>query len=294
MTVESGECEPVAMDSEDMLFMLYTSGSTGNPKGVAHTQAGYLLYASLTHKLVFDCREGDVFGCVADIGWITGHSYVVYGPLANGVTTLLFESTPTYPHPGQAVILLILSTLILTFSVDRSILGDCSTVESEPTLHCPYGNPAVNQARKRTCWQIRSKLAKNPGFGGKIFGAITRKPEKKFLETVLYIKGEPINVEAWHWYNKVVGKDKCVVVDTWWQTETGGICISPRPSAPGAEIRPGMPMRPMYGIWPAILNEQVIIYTTNCHSILKFSCWLKFWYGTFDLIWFFPSFREKS
>lgn len=101
MAKESGECEPVALDSEDILFMLYTSGSTGNPKGVAHSQAGYLLYASLTHRLVFDCREGDIFGCVADIGWITGHSYVVYGPLANGVTTLLFESTPTYPHAGR-------------------------------------------------------------------------------------------------------------------------------------------------------------------------------------------------
>lgn len=97
---ESGECEPAVLDSEDLLFMLYTSGSTGNPKGIVHSQAGYLLYASLTHSLVFDCKEGDIFGCVADIGWITGHSYVVYGPLANGVTTLLFESTPTYPNPG--------------------------------------------------------------------------------------------------------------------------------------------------------------------------------------------------
>ena len=101
MTKVSGECEPVAMDSEDSLFMLYTSGSTGNPKGIVHSQAGYLLYASLTHKLVFDCHEGDIFGCVADIGWITGHSYVVYGPLANGVTPLLFESTPVYPDPGR-------------------------------------------------------------------------------------------------------------------------------------------------------------------------------------------------
>jgi acyl-CoA synthetase (AMP-forming)/AMP-acid ligase II len=103
MIKESGECEPAVLDSEDLLFMLYTSGSTGNPKGVAHSQAGYLLYASLTHKLVFDCNEGDIFGCVADIGWITGHSYVVYGPLANGVTTLLFESTPTYPDPGRSM-----------------------------------------------------------------------------------------------------------------------------------------------------------------------------------------------
>lgn len=109
MTKVSGECEPVAMDSEDLLFMLYTSGSTGNPKGVAHSQAGYILYASLTHKLVFDCHPGDIFGCVADIGWITGHSYVVYGPLANGVTTLLFESTPTYPDPGNLILIEVLS-----------------------------------------------------------------------------------------------------------------------------------------------------------------------------------------
>lgn len=113
MTTVSGECEPVAMDSEDLLFMLYTSGSTGNPKGVAHSQAGYILYASLTHKLVFDCHPGDIFGCVADIGWITGHSYVVYGPLANGVTTLLFESTPTYPDPGNLILIEVLFSLFL-------------------------------------------------------------------------------------------------------------------------------------------------------------------------------------
>lgn len=214
MIKESGECEPAVLDSEDLLFMLYTSGSTGNPKGVAHSQAGYLLYASLTHKLVFDCNEGDIFGCVADIGWITGHSYVVYGPLANGVTTLLFESTPTYPDPGR-----------YWETVQRLKVNQFYTAPTAIRLLIKHGDEHVE------------------------------KYDLSSLRTLGSV-GEPINVEAWDWYNKVVGKEKCVVVDTWWQTETGGICISPRPSAPGSEIRPGMPMRPMYGISPAILSEK--------------------------------------
>lgn len=135
MAKESGECEPAVMDSEDLLFMLYTSGSTGNPKGVVHSQAGYLLYASLTQRLVFDCKEGDIFGCVADIGWITGHSYVVYGPLANGVTTVLFESTPTYPNPGDFLFYRV--TLVFSFFLKincRSILGDCSAFKNQSIL----------------------------------------------------------------------------------------------------------------------------------------------------------------
>nr|CAH0113534.1 unnamed protein product [Daphnia galeata] len=211
---ESGECEPAVLDSEDLLFMLYTSGSTGNPKGIVHSQAGYLLYASLTHSLVFDCKEGDIFGCVADIGWITGHSYVVYGPLANGVTTLLFESTPTYPNPGR-----------YWETVQRLKINQLYAAPTAIRLLLKYGDEHVE------------------------------KYDLSSLRTLGSV-GEPINVEAWHWYNKVVGKEKCVVVDTWWQTETGGICISPTPSAPGSEILPGMPMRPMYGIWPAILGEK--------------------------------------
>uniref|UniRef100_A0A6I8MZQ0 Propionate--CoA ligase n=1 Tax=Ornithorhynchus anatinus TaxID=9258 RepID=A0A6I8MZQ0_ORNAN len=168
MTQASAVCPPESMDSEDMLFLLYTSGSTGSPKGLVHTQAGYLLYAALTHKHVFDYREGDVFGCVADIGWITGHTYVVYGPLCNGATTVLFESTPIYPN-------------------------------------------AV---------------------------------------------GEPINQEAWDWLYHVVGDGRCTLVDTWWQTETGGICIAPRPSEEGAEIRPAMAMRPFFGISPTLIDEK--------------------------------------
>nr|XP_023481754.1 acetyl-coenzyme A synthetase 2-like, mitochondrial isoform X2 [Equus caballus] len=168
MAKEDPVCAPESMGSEDMLFMLYTSGSTGMPKGLVHTQAGYLLYAALTHRLVFDYRPGDIFGCVADIGWITGHSYVVYGPLCNGATSVLFESTPVYPD-------------------------------------------AV---------------------------------------------GEPINLEAWEWLHKVVGDSRCTLVDTWWQTETGGICIAPRPSEEGAEILPGMAMRPFFGIIPVLMDEK--------------------------------------
>ncbi|XP_034624437.1 acetyl-coenzyme A synthetase 2-like, mitochondrial isoform X2 [Trachemys scripta elegans] len=168
-------CEPAVMESEDLLFLLYTSGSTGKPKGLVHSQAGYLLYTAITHKYVFDYHDGDIFGCMADIGWITGHSYVVYGPLCNGGTTVLFESTPVYPNPV----------------------------------------------------------------------------------------GEPINTEAWEWYFNVVGDARCPVVDTWWQTETGGICISPRPSSPGDEILPGMAMRPFFGISPALLDEKGNILTQN-------------------------------
>ncbi|XP_021556418.1 acetyl-coenzyme A synthetase 2-like, mitochondrial isoform X2 [Neomonachus schauinslandi] len=168
MAKEDPVCAPESMGSEDMLFLLYTSGSTGTPKGLVHTQAGYLLYAALTHRLVFDYRPGDVFGCVADIGWITGHSYVVYGPLCNGATSVLFESTPVYPD-------------------------------------------AV---------------------------------------------GEPINFEAWEWLHKVVGDSRCTLVDTWWQTETGGICIAPRPSEEGAEVLPGMAMRPFFGIVPVLMDEK--------------------------------------
>nr|XP_025034129.1 acetyl-coenzyme A synthetase 2-like, mitochondrial isoform X2 [Pelodiscus sinensis] len=167
MAKEAPVCAPESMDSEDMLFMLYTSGSTGKPKGIVHTQAGYLLYAAVTHQHVFDYQQGDVFGCVADIGWITGHSYVVYGPLCNGGTSVLFESTPLYPDPV----------------------------------------------------------------------------------------GEPINHEAWQWFYRVVGDSRCTLVDTWWQTETGGVCIAPRPSEEGAEVIPAMAMRPFFGIVPALMDE---------------------------------------
>ncbi|XP_059579064.1 acetyl-coenzyme A synthetase 2-like, mitochondrial isoform X4 [Alligator mississippiensis] len=207
-------CEPVAMDSEDLLFLLYTSGSTGKPKGLVHSQAGYLLYAALTHKYVFDYHDGDVFGCVADIGWITGHSYVVYGPLCNGGTTVLFESTPLYPDPGR-----------YWETVERLQINQFYGAPTAIRLLLRYGDKWVKK-------YDRSSL--------KILGSV----------------GEPINTEAWEWYFNVVGEARCPVVDTWWQTETGGICISPRPSDPGDEIRPGLAMRPFFGISPCLLDDK--------------------------------------
>uniref|UniRef100_A0A4W3JP95 acetate--CoA ligase n=1 Tax=Callorhinchus milii TaxID=7868 RepID=A0A4W3JP95_CALMI len=208
-------CEPVAMESEDLLFLLYTSGSTGKPKGLVHTQAGYLLYAALTHRYVFDYHDGDVFGCVADIGWITGHSYVVYGPLCNGGTTVLFESTPVYPNAGR-----------YWEMVERLKINQFYGSPTAIRLLLKYGDKWVK------CHD-RSSL--------KTLGSV----------------GEPLNSEAWAWYYKVVGDGRCPVVDTWWQTETGGVCIAPRPAESGAEIIPAMAMRPFFGIMPVLMDEKV-------------------------------------
>nr|CAB3219811.1 acetyl-coenzyme A synthetase 2-like, mitochondrial [Phallusia mammillata] len=206
-------CEPEVMNSEDMLFMLYTSGSTGKPKGIVHSQAGYLLYTNLTQKFVFDYQEGDIFGCVADIGWITGHSYVVYGPLSNGATTVLFESKPRYPDPGR-----------YWDMVERLKINQ---------FYCaPTG--------------IRSLLRSDNSF--------VQKYDLSSLR-VLASVGEPIDHEAWEWYHTVVGGGKCDVVDSWWQTETGGIAIAPRPSGAGDKIVPAIAMRPFFGIQPAILGR---------------------------------------
>ncbi|XP_041068624.1 acetyl-coenzyme A synthetase 2-like, mitochondrial isoform X2 [Carcharodon carcharias] len=214
MEKEEPVCDPESMDSEDFLFLLYTSGSTGKPKGLVHTQAGYLLYTSLTHKCVFDYQEGDIHGCMADIGWITGHSYVVYGPLCNGATTVLFESTPTYPNPGR-----------YWETVQRLRINQFYGAPTAIRLLLKYGDSWVSK-------YDRSSL--------------------KTLGTV----GEPINHEAWHWFWKVVGEGRCTLVDTWWQTETGGVCISPRPSEEGAEILPSMAMRPLFGIQLALMDEK--------------------------------------
>ncbi|XP_071772543.2 acetyl-coenzyme A synthetase 2-like, mitochondrial [Centroberyx gerrardi] len=221
MLREAVVCEPAAMDSEDVLFLLYTSGSTGKPKGLVHTQAGYLLYASLTHRYVFDYHDGDVFGCVADIGWITGHSYSVYGPLANGGTTVLFESTPVYPDPGR-----------YWEMVQRLKINQFYGAPTAIRLLIKYGDQWVNK-------YDRSSL--------KTLGSV----------------GEPINTEAWDWYHRVVGDGRCPVVDTWWQTETGGICIAPRPSDPDAEIVPGMAMRPFFGIRPVLMDREGKALTSN-------------------------------
>ncbi|NXB39603.1 ACS2L synthetase, partial [Eulacestoma nigropectus] len=213
MTKADSVCTPESMDSEDMLFMLYTSGSTGKPKGIVHTQAGYLLYTALTHKYVFDYQQGDVFGCVADIGWITGHSYVVYGPLCNGATSVLFESTPVYPDPGR-----------YWEVVQRLKINQFYGAPTAIRLLLNYGEEWVKK-------YDRSSL--------KVLGSV----------------GEPINKEAWQWFYQVVGEGRCTLVDTWWQTETGGICIAPRPSEEKAEIIPAMAMRPFFGIVPVLMDE---------------------------------------
>uniref|UniRef100_A0A7N6BRG5 Acetyl-coenzyme A synthetase n=1 Tax=Anabas testudineus TaxID=64144 RepID=A0A7N6BRG5_ANATE len=214
MSSQSAVCPAELMDSEDLLFLLYTSGSTGKPKGIVHTQAGYLLYASLTHQYVFDYRDGDVFGCVADVGWITGHSYVVYGPLCNGATTVLFESTPVYPNPGR-----------YWETVQRLRISQF------------YGAPTA----------LRLLL--------KFDESWVKKYDRSSLRTLGSV-GEPINHEAWHWFHSVVGDGRCPLVDTWWQTETGGVCIAPRPADEGAPIVPAMAMRPFFGIQPALMGEK--------------------------------------
>lgn len=211
MEAQRPYCPAETMDAEDTLFLLYTSGSTGKPKGIAHTTAGYLLYTAFTHEQVFDYREGDIYACVADVGWITGHSYVVYGPLANGATTVMFESTPVYPDPGR-----------YWDMVERHRITQFYTA--------PTALRAV--AREGDDWVTkydRSSL--------------------RILGTV----GEPINPDTWEWYYKVVGEERCAIVDTWWQTETGGIMITPLPAA--TTTKPGSATLPFFGIEPVILDE---------------------------------------
>ncbi|XP_067939369.1 acetyl-coenzyme A synthetase 2-like, mitochondrial [Watersipora subatra] len=223
------------MESEDPSFMLYTSGSTGKPKGIQHSTAGYLLYASVTHQSVFNVGPDDVYACVADIGWITGHSYVVYGPLANGATTVLFESVPTYPDPGR-----------YWEMVERLQINQFYTAPTAIRLLLKAGD----------AWPQKYNLSSL-----KVLGCV----------------GEPLNHEAWHWYNELIGQSKCDLVDTWWQTETGGICITPRPSEAGAEIIAGMPMRPFFGIEPAILDSSQKLLEGN--DVIGSLCIKKPWPG---------------
>lgn len=212
MAGASADCPPVAVNAEDPLFILYTSGSTGQPKGVVHSSAGYLLYASLTHKYVFDYKDGDIFWCTADVGWVTGHSYIVYGPLANGATTLMFEGVPTYPDASRFW-----------------------QVCDEHKVTQFYTAPTA----------IRALMGLGDDFVTKCDLSSLR-----ILGTV----GEPINPEAWHWYNEVVGKDKCPIVDTWWQTETGGHLMTPLPGA--IETKPGSCTLPFFGVQPVVLDPQ--------------------------------------
>jgi len=202
-------CEP--MGAEDPLFILYTSGSTGKPKGVLHTTGGYLVYASLTHEAVFDYRDGEVYWCTADVGWVTGHSYIVYGPLANGATTLMFEGVPTYPDASR-----------FWRVVDKHKVNIFYTAPTAIRALERLGDAPVREASRASL---------------RILGSV----------------GEPINPQAWLWYHEVVGDGRCPIVDTWWQTETGGILISPLPGA--TPLKPGSATRPLFGIEPAIVDK---------------------------------------
>jgi len=204
-------CEPEQLDSEDPLFILYTSGSTGKPKGVLHTQAGYLLYVYQTFRWIFDCKDEDTFWCTADIGWITGHSYIVYGPLANGATTIMFEGIPTYPHPDRFWDIVEKYRVNIFYTAPTAIRSIMRDGDDWPAKH------------------DMSSL--------RILGSV----------------GEPINPEAWMWYYNVIGKGRCPIVDTWWQTETGGILITPLPGA--TPLKPGSATLPFPGILPAVVRE---------------------------------------
>ena len=204
-------CEPESMDAEDPSFILYTSGSTGKPKGVQHGTAGYLLQAAMTHRYVFDYHEGDIYWCTADVGWVTGHSYIVYGPLANGATTLMLEGIPTWPDASR-----------------------CWQVIDKHNVNIFYTAPtAIRQLMSQGDEPVRR----------------TSRRSLRLLGSV----GEPINPEAWEWYYRVVGDSRCPIVDTWWQTETGGIMITPLPGA--TPLKPGSATRPFFGVQPALVDE---------------------------------------
>ncbi|MCP1728427.1 acetyl-CoA synthetase [Natronospira proteinivora] len=207
----SDDCPAEEMSAEDPLFILYTSGSTGKPKGVLHTTGGYLVHASLSHEVIFDLQEDDVYWCAADVGWITGHSYIVYGPLANGATTVMFEGVPTWPDAGR-----------IGEIIDKH---QVSILYTAPTL-------------------VRALMAKG--------SQATEASERKSLR-LLGSVGEPINPEAWQWYHDEIGCGDCPIVDTWWQTETGGVLISPLPSTP--DLKPGSAMLPFFGVEPALMDQ---------------------------------------
>jgi acetyl-CoA synthetase len=209
---QSSECAVEPMDAEDPLFMLYTSGSTNKPKGVLHTTGGYLVYAAVTHQYVFDYRPGEIYWCAADVGWITGHTYMIYGPLANGATTVMYEGLPTYPTPAR-----------IWQIVDKL------------KVHILYTAPTL----------IRSLIQQ----GEKHVDSTSRKTLR-----ILGSVGEPINPEAWLWYYRKAGDERCPIVDTYWQTETGGIVISPLPGA--TRLKPGSATRPFFGIKPALLTDK--------------------------------------
>tara|TARA_Y100000590_G_scaffold31353_1_gene34685 strand:- start:1755 stop:3812 length:2058 start_codon:yes stop_codon:yes gene_type:complete len=210
--MSSDKCDPEEMNAEDPLFILYTSGSTGKPKGVLHTTGGYMVYASMTHQYIFDYKKNDIYWCSADIGWVTGHSYIIYGPLSNGATTIMFEGIPTYPDTSRWWQI-----------VDKYKVNIFYTAPTALRALMREGDAPVKKTSRKSL---------------------------KLLGTV----GEPINPEAWLWYYKVIGDSRCPIVDTWWQTETGGILISPQPGA--IDLKPGSATKPFYGIRPVIVDEK--------------------------------------
>jgi acetyl-CoA synthetase len=218
------DCPPVEVDAEDPLFILYTSGSTGKPKGVLHTSGGYLMYAAMTHKYVFDYHDGDIYWCTADVGWVTGHSYIVYGPLANGATTLMFEGVPSYPDASR-----------FWQVVDKHQVNIFYTAPTAIRALMREGDEPVKKATRKSL---------------RLLGSV----------------GEPINPEAWEWYHRVVGDGRCPIVDTWWQTETGGILITPLPGA--TKLKPGSATRPFFGVVPAIVDNEGNVLEGACEGNL--------------------------
>jgi acetyl-CoA synthetase len=220
----SAACAPEQMNAEDPLFLLYTSGSTGAPKGVVHTTGGYLVYAAMTHQYVFDYHEGDIYWCTADVGWVTGHSYIVYGPLANGATTLMFEGVPNYPSMSR-----------FWEVIDKHKVNIFYTAPTAIRSLMGAGEDAVKSTSRASL---------------RLLGSV----------------GEPINPEAWEWYYRVVGDNRCPIVDTWWQTETGGILITPLPGA--TALKPGSATRPFFGVKPEIVDANGDILHGTCEGNL--------------------------
>ncbi|MBB4005083.1 MAG: acetate--CoA ligase [Aurantimonas endophytica] len=251
----SADCSPAEMGAEDPLFILYTSGSTGKPKGVLHTSGGYLVYASMTHEYVFDYRDGEIYWCTADVGWVTGHSYIVYGPLANGATTLMFEGVPNYPDPSR-----------FWQVVDKHKVNIFYTAPTAIRALMGAGDDKVTSTSRASL---------------RVLGSV----------------GEPINPEAWTWYYRVVGEERCPVVDTWWQTETGGILITPLPGA--IDLKPGSATLPFFGVQPQLVdNEGEVIEGEGAGNLCITDSWpgqMRTVYGDHERFeqTYFSTYRDK-